>query len=188
MYRHNGNVRGSQAANTAVMFSVQLPRGRKNGSFMGGGDRLSVTPANNVDKQSGIWSINGMHLVDQDIVTTTYQDNSYWTDPPPYQQFVETGRTAHATGPWYPNCPAAQRPCGPQPWGCGGNLRGTGSPFGLNTWTYIGPGSNGCADPWIYTTWNQQGYYRTVDPPPVYTEQIDEVNTTTTHTVWSFFN
>ena len=183
MYRHNGGIFGKKAANNNVAVILSLgPRGRKNGSIIDGTDRLVDHLEGMVPKVSGIWRMSGMQLVDEDVDTISYVDNSYWTDPPPYQQFVETSRWAVATGPWYPgqsNC----YPCGSM-WGCGGDQRNAGNAG--SSWTHIGSGSD-CSDPWIYTAYSASGYYQTVDPPPYYTEQIDAVTTTTTHKTLNFF-
>lgn len=123
-----------------------------------------------------------MQLLDEDVDTVSYVDNSYWTDPPPYQQFVETSRWTVATGPWYPSQTHCA-PCGSM-WGCGGDQRNAGNAG--SRWTTIGSGSD-CSNPWIYAAESRSGYYQTVDPPAYYTEQIDEVVTTTTHKTWNFF-
>lgn len=185
MYRHNGGILGKQAANTniAVMMSIG-PRGRKNGSIIDGSNRLVDHLEGMVPKVSGIWRLSGMQLVDEDVDTVTYVDNSYWTDPPPYQQFVETSRSVVATGNWYPGGTSCS-PCGSM-WGCSGDQRNAGNAG--SSWTTIGSsGTASCSNPWVYAAWNATGYYQTVDPPAYYTEQIDATTTTTTHKTWNFF-
>ena len=188
MYRHNGGVRGKKAANNFVsaIKSVELPRGRMNGGILGGGgngDRLSDNLEENINNTSGIWDVNGLVLIDEDVTTVTTIDTSYWRDDPPYQRFVETSRYVIATGPWYAQC--SSPPCGDK-WGCGGRQTQAGN-AGFK-WTYHGSGAaNACSDPWIYEAYQKVGYYTTVDPPPVYVTQSEEQSTTTTHRTWNFF-
>ena len=184
MYRHNGGIFGKRAANNNVAVILSLgPRGRKNGSIIDGTDRLVDHLEGMVPKVSGIWRMSGMQLVDEDVDTVSYVDNSYWTDPPPYQQFVETNRWTVTTGPWHPSCPSASRPCG-SAWGCGGDQRNAGNAG--SRWISFGSGDT-CSDPWIYAAESVSGYYQTVDPPPFYTEQIDAVVSTATYKTWNFF-
>jgi hypothetical protein len=184
MYRHNGSILGKRAANNnvATIFSLG-PRGRKNGSIIDGSSRLVDHLEGMIPRVSGIWRLSGMQLVDEDVDTVTVINNSYWTDPAPYQAFVETSRWTVATGVWHPSCPAAQQPCGSM-WGCGGDNRNAGNAG--STWTYLGSGDT-CSDPWIYAAQSATGYYQTVDPPPYYTEQLDSTTTTVTHKTWNFF-
>lgn len=184
MYRHNGGVRGKKAANNFVsaIKSVELPRGRMNGGILGGGgrgDRLSDNLEENIDNTSGIWDINGLVLIDEDVTTVVTVDTSYWRDDPPYQVWNETSRWVVATGVWYTGCQSA--PCG-SIWGCGGDQRSAGNAG--STWTHIG---GGCSDPWTYEAYSASGYYSTYDPPPVYVSQSEQQSSTSTYRTWNFF-
>lgn len=178
MYRHNGGVIGSRIneSGSGIILSVELPRGRYNGGIIDGTDRLTANNSLNVGKFSGVWNNSGMTFVTQSIDVITYVDNSYIDDPPPYEQFTETGRTAAGSGEWYPNASS----CGTAMWP-GGDRRTSAD---AHSWTYFGQSN---CDPWVYTIYTVQGYYTTIDPPPVYVEQIDEVVTTAIHDIWTYY-
>lgn len=188
MYRHNGGLRGKKAANNFVstIKSLELPRGRMNGGILGGGgtgDRLSDNLEDNVDNTSGIWDIDGLVLVDEDVTTIVTVDTSYYRQDPPYQVFNETSRTVHVTGYWYTGCPdGIGAPCN-SIWGCQGDLRSSGN-NGAHSWISFG---SGCSNPWVYEAYNTYGYYSMYTPPPVYVPQSEQQSSTTTYKVWNFF-
>ena len=176
MYRHNGGIRGSKLVGNSGIISAEQPRGRKNGGIIGN-DRLDTNLDNNVNKTSGIWDLGGFVAVNHDIVTVQVTDNSYYTYPDPYQAFQETSRTYAGGGyRWFPGAEATN--CGMPTWPDGS--------FGNYTrqWTQVG--SVNCSG-WIFDIYDVQGYYYTVYPPPIYTEDITYTDVTTTYIVWDIF-
>lgn len=177
MYRFNGSIKGVKVTGTSGLIqSIGQPRGRKNGGIIGN-DRLDTNLDNNVNKTSGIWDLGGLVAVNHDIVTVQVTDNSYYTSQPSYQAFQETSRTYAGGGyRWFPS--AASDGCGQPTWPDGSFSQYT------RVWTQVG--SVNCSG-WIFDIYDVQGYYYTVYPPPIYTEDIVYTDITTTYKVWNFF-
>ena len=191
----NGGIRGrriSRPAATAATISAGniVPRGRKNGGILGE-RQVNDNLDNNVNKTSGIWDLDGLVIVDHDVVTTTVVDNSYWEYPAPYDAFQETSRTYLGGGYiWNPISTAERERCGVVTWPSGpyGGHSSSGYTGGLSRdWTKVGmSGADNC-DGWRFDVYGSNGYYYTVYPDPIYHEDITYVDTTTTYRVWDFF-
>lgn len=180
-----GGLRGAKAANSSRIKSVAQPRGRANGGILGA-SQIDSNLDNNVNKTSGIWSIDGLVLVDHDVTTVETIDNSYWEYPPSYQDFAETSRTYLGGGyEWNPH-PKAQCPGDMWPQGSMGGHSGAGYAGGaVRQWTSYGNQST--CENWYFDVYGANGYYYTVYPDPIYHEDITYNNVTTTYRVWNYF-
>jgi len=189
MFRwRNGGVRGARlTSNSNRITSAFQPRGRANGGIIGE-RRIESNLDNNVAKTSGIWSIDGLVLVDHDVTTTTVVDNSYWEYPPSYEAYAETSST-YLGGGYTWNVGAVANNCGLPTWPQGpyGGHSSSGYNGGLRRqWTDTTYDAATC-DGWTFDVYGSSGYYYTVYPDPIYHEDITYVDTTTTYRVWDYF-
>lgn len=178
--KSNGGLFGVKLTTNSGIFDLDRSRGRDNGG-VSGLKRIFATPAENVDKYSGFWNMDGtkFQINGHSVTTSTpysYQEN-YWVYPEPYQTFTETSRYFVASGTWDPhNCDGDN-----EMW-----AEGTPWDYGSDySWVEFGS----CPDLWVWEAYQVDGYYEWVYPSPYLdTRTVSGVsNVTTNYNIMAFF-